>query len=60
MNLLSIRDEEILELAKAYGIQFPSDAQQQLLECVRKRMLQMMPAQAIAFCWYEYTKTNKL
>ncbi|MCX7835712.1 MAG: hypothetical protein N2450_06540 [bacterium] len=52
--LLSIRDEEILELAKAYGIQFPSEAEKELLGCVRTRMLTMMPAQAIAFCWYEY------
>lgn len=57
--MFSIRDEELTEIAKAHGIEFPKDKKDELLSCIRSRLSLLMPAQAIAFCWHEYLLTKK-
>ncbi len=52
-TLLTIRDEEIIATAAAYGIEIPGNQQTEILAKIRKRMLKMHIGEAIAFTWKE-------
>lgn len=51
---MTIRDEEIIATAKAYGIEIPMDIMSEFLAKIREKMLTMHIGQALAFCWHEY------
>ena len=57
--LLSVRDEEILNTVKTYGIELPVADQVQLLSKIRERMLSMSLGNALSLVWKEYLDSKK-